>query len=369
MTQQAPDKLIDLFLTLAAINATSGAEKPVADFIRQYLAGSGISVREDDAHKVDGGNCGNLICRVGTGGETVLLAHMDTARPTVELKPQVHTDRITSDGHTILGADNRAGVAALLSMLELAAKQPASFRDFTVVFTICEETTLSGSRQLSLDKKIKAGYALDSSLRPGHFIHSTYGSQRFTAEVTGRAVHSALEPEKGINAIWAASRAISTLQMGRQNGDVIVNIGTFSGGTAVNVVPGEAVIKGEVRGPDMEQVEATIEHVAERFSFATEQVHAALKFTSVWDFEPYRIEAEHEIYQRLVAVLTRLGLDPLPHHSPGGSDANSLNARGIAAMNIGIGAQKPHANDEYILIEDLVNTMKIAQALVQRSET
>ncbi|MBA7613186.1 MAG: M20/M25/M40 family metallo-hydrolase [Calditrichaeota bacterium] len=366
MSTDSRQRLIDLFLQLAAINAPSGAEKPVAEFIMTFLADLDVSIKEDDAHVPGGGDSGNLICQVGGGGEVVLLAHMDTARPTEQLQPQVHADRITSDGTTILGADNRAGVAALLHTLEQAARNPGAFKDYTVAFTICEETGLCGTKHLTLDERIRMGYAFDSSLRPGHFIHATYGAVRFTAKVQGKAAHAGLEPEKGINAIQAASRAISDMPLGRPESDLTVNIGTISGGSAVNVVPAETVVKGEVRGREKARVNDTVRQISERFAASAEQLGAAVDFTSTWEFEPFYVEPDHEVYRQLVAALEAAGLEPVPHLSPGGSDANSLNAKGTPALNVGIGAQKPHSDDEYILIDDLVKSAEIVRELVRK---
>ena len=366
MSTDTRQHLIDLFLQLAAINAPSGAEKPVAEFIRTFLAKQGLSSHEDDAHLVGGGNTGNLICQVGGGGEVVLLAHMDTARPTERLQPQVHADRITSDGTTILGADDRAGVAVLLHTLEQASISPEAFTDFTAAFTVCEEIDLSGSKHLTLDDNIRMGYAFDSSLRPGHFIHATYGAVRFTATVRGKAAHAGLEPEKGVNAIQAAGRAIGALPLGRLEDDLTVNIGTISGGSAVNVVPAEAIVKGEVRGRENERVEDTVKRISERFAASAEQLGATVDFISTWDFDPYYVEPGHEAYRRLVAAMEAVGLEPVPHLSPGGSDANSLNSKGIPALNVGIGAQKPHSDDEFIMIEDLVMSAEIVRELVEK---
>jgi tripeptide aminopeptidase len=358
--------LIDLFLQLAHINAMSGAEKPVVEFIQEFLSNYEVDIQEDDAHRVDGGNAGNVICRVGSGGHTVLLAHMDTARPTENVQPKVGSDRITSDSRSILGADNRAGVAILLNTLQQALEQTQPCQDFTAVFTVCEETTLSGSRHLSLGKQIEMGYVFDSSLRPGNFIHGTYGAQRFEIQVNGKAAHSGIEPEKGVNAILAASRAISDLSLGRLNGGILANIGTIHGGSGINVVPAEVHMEGEVRGRDRREVLATVDQISERFLEAARPLEASVDFNAVWDFEPYFIPTDAEVCQRLITAIQGVGLSAIPHVTATGSDANSLNLKGIYALDLGIGAQKPHSDDEFILIEDLVKSAEIALKLIHR---
>lgn len=366
MTDSDHTALQELFTDLVTINAPSGAEEPVADFIRQRLDGLPVRITEDDAGEKVDSNSGNLICEFGDGGELVLLAHMDTASPTEGLEPQVLEDRITSAGNTILGADNRAGVAVLITALEQASQAPEQYLDFTVVFTVREEGGLEGSKCLSLSPRIKMGYAFDSSLRPGNFIADTYGAQRFTVKVRGRAAHSAINPEHGIHAIHVAASAMSRIPMGRVQEELLVNIGTVVGGSAVNIVPAEVEARGEVRGIHPDQVDAQIRGIEKEFQTAADDEGAEVDFQAKWDFEPYHIDPGEDAYQRLAAAIQGAGLESVPCTTAGGSDANSLNSKGIRAMNVGIGAQKCHSNEEFILIEDLLAAQRIALQLLKK---
>ena len=142
MLQNNSSRLIDMFLEIAKIDALSGNEKPVADFIKSFLSSYHYNFKEDNAAIFTNSNTGNLICKIGNGGDFVLVSHMDTARPTENLKPIIKEDRIVSSGDTVLGVDNRAGVSVLLYTLEKIAKEKIHVKDFTVAFTTCEETTL-----------------------------------------------------------------------------------------------------------------------------------------------------------------------------------------------------------------------------------
>lgn len=358
-------RLIGIFLKVAAIEGLSENEKAVGDYIRTFLNQFDIPVQEDDSNKLNGGNSGNLIVRMGSGGYFVLLSHMDTARSTRNLKPVIKDDRICSDGATILGADNRAGIASILYAIEKASRDHIPMKDFTVVFTICEETTMTGSQNLALDKNIQMGFVLDSALRPGNFVCQSYGAQKFDVKVTGRASHSGIAPEKGINSISVAARAINRLSLGRIDDITTANIGIMNGGTMVNVVPEETFLKGEVRSLNPERVETIISEIRQQFTSASKEVDAKLEFNTRWEFKPYRLTEEMTVYQKISATLRNVGLSPTPQISPGGSDANSLNAKGIPTVNIGIGAQNPHSNDEFILLEDLQKTADIALELIK----
>ena len=363
---QIAQRLLEIFTTITKIDGTSGQERDVADYIKNFLTKVGFEIYEDQAGSRIGGNSGNLICKIGTGGDYVLLSHMDTARPTKNLEHKIEDDRISSKGGTILGADNRAGIASILFNLERAHNQRIPLKDFTVVFTISEENNLEGSKALQLDEKISSGFIIDSSLRPGKFIYSTYGATGLDITIKGKAAHSGLQPEDGISSIQVASRAIADLKLGRIDGDTTANLGKINGGSAINVIPEVTNIVGEIRGLTKEKVEETANHFKKQFEKSCNAAGAQLDFKYHWDFEPYKIDPDSRVYRELVGIYHRLGLDPEPVVSAGGSDANSLNAKGIEALNIGIGAQNPHSNDEFILFKDLNTTADIIYELIRK---
>ena len=360
------NRLIEIFLQVAPLNGCSGREKPVADFIKKFLSPFGLLIIEDSSNIYSMSNTGNIICKKGDGGDFILLAHMDTARPTKDLKPEVKSDRIVSDGSTILGADNRAGVSILLFLFEHIFIENINTKNFTVAFTTCEETTLMGSKKLGLNGQIKKGFIFDSSHRPGNFIHSACGSLGFRITVNGVASHSALAPEEGINSIAIASNALCKIKQGRLDSETTLNIGKINGGSAVNVVPEKTTIEGEIRSFKTERVEEKFEEVKNIFNAEAKALNGNCEIESQWEFEPYTVHAESKVYRYAVEAIKKTGFEPKPKVSLAGSDANSLNANGIEAINFGIGAQNPHSNNEFILIEDIIKSAEIALELVKQ---
>lgn len=361
-----PSRLIEIFLQVIKINALSQQEKPLADFIATFLAELGYKVEFDDSTKYTNSNTGNLICKIGSGGDFVVTAHMDTARPTENVKPIIKDDRITSSGDTVLGVDNREGVAVLLYTLERIAKERIPVKDFTVAFTTCEETTLFGSKYLGLNGNIKKGFVFDSGYRPGNFIYSACGAIGFNLKVIGKASHSGIEPEKGINSLLVATKSIVKLPLGRIDDETTMNIGTLKSGSAVNVIPEITEMIGEVRSFNSSKAESYFKFLAKIFEEEANKVNAKVEYDYYWDFKPYTVNEFSDVYQEIVKVVKKVGLIPTPRISLGGSDANSLNAKGIQSVNIGIGAQNPHSNDEFVLIEDLIKTAEIALELVKK---
>lgn len=361
-----PSRLIEIFLQVIRINALSANEKPLADFINSFLSEIGYKVEFDDSAKFTNSNTGNLICKVGSGGDFVLTAHMDTARPTENVKPVIREDRITSSGDTVLGVDNREGVAVLLYTLERIALDKIPVKDFTVAFTTCEETTLFGSKYLGLNGNIKKGFVFDSGYRPGSFIYSACGAIGFNLKIFGRASHSGIAPEKGINSLLIASNAITKLPLGRIDEETTMNIGTLKSGSAVNVIPELTEMVGEVRSFNLDKAEKYFRQLVNTFEDESNKLNARIEYDYFWDFKPYTIKENSDVYKGIVKAITKVGLVPNPKISLGGSDANSLNANGIESVNIGIGAQNPHSNDEFVYIEDLIKSAEIALELIKK---
>ncbi|MFZ1518826.1 MAG: M20/M25/M40 family metallo-hydrolase [Ignavibacteriaceae bacterium] len=359
-------RLIDLFLEVARINALSGNEKPLAEYIKSFLTKFGYHVNEDNSRSATNSNTGNLICKIGNGGNFLLLSHMDTARPTEHVKPVILGDKITSSGDTVLGVDNRAGVSVLLYTLEKIANENIPVKDFTVVFTTCEETTLFGSKNLGVNGEIKHGFIFDSGYRPGSFIYSACGAIGLTIKIIGKASHSGISPEKGINSMQVAAKAISQLPLGRIDEETTMNIGLLKSGSAVNVIPELTELEGEVRSFNLKKAEDNFNLLVNIFKSEAEKVGAKVEINYFWDFLPYTIAETSFVYNEITRVLKKVGLEPTPKISLGGSDANSLNGRGIESVNLGIGAQNPHSNEEFIYIEDLIKSAEIALELVKK---
>lgn len=358
------NEIVSLFISLAKIEGLSKNEGDVSRFIKEFISKLNLQAFEDGANQIDGGNSGNLICEINGGGDFVLLSHMDTARSTKNLSPIIQNGILKSDGTTILGADNRAGITAILYALKKSFENGKNLRPFTIVFTICEETTLSGSKFLKLNENIKMGFVFDSHLDPGKFIVKSPGALMFKIKIKGKASHAGINPEKGINAIEIASKAISKIKQGRIDEETTLNIGKIYGGEATNVVPEFVILEGEIRSFTSSKVDNLILSIKNIFESEAKGFGGEVELDFKWDFKPYQISSEWDVYKRIVNAITESGLKPEEKISFGGSDANSLNEKGIHTVNIGIGAKNPHGNDEYILIEHLIQASKIAYQLM-----
>lgn len=358
-------RLLEIFRDIAVIEGLSGNEKEISTYIKSFLEKLSLKPFEDSSAKETGSNTGNIICKINSGGDFLISCHMDTARSTQGLKTIQSEDRITSDGNTVLGVDNRVGVALLLSLAEKIVKEKIPVKEFTLAFATCEETTLDGSKYLEIDRDIKRVFVFDSQANPGKFINSSYGAVGFKIEIIGKASHSGISPEKGINAFEIMIKALNGQSFGRIQPELTFNIGKVTGGNATNVVPDNIILEGEMRSTNLETVERDIEKLKSRFENAAKGLNGKVKFEWKWDFIPFNITPESKTFQLISEAIKKAGLNPEAVNSAGGSDANSYNSRGTEAVNIGIGAQNPHSNDEFILYKDFQNAFNIALELVK----
>ena len=362
------DELRDLFVRLAGIRSPSREERELTDTVTCFLRDVGLEVEEDASAAVTGCACGNLIVRLpgrGEGTPLALCAHLDTVpldrAPTVVVDDGV----VRSDGQTILGADDKAAVAALLMVVrDLAREAPAA--DLEVVFTAGEEIGLQGAKALAPDALSAAAlFVLDSEGAPGTVITNAPTLKAVNAEFRGIAAHAGIEPESGRSAVLAAARAVTGMQLGRLDHETTANVGIIQGGSAVNVVPGHCLVRGEVRSRDEAKLAAQLEQVLEAVALAAAETGVDVDVDVHEDYRGYRHAPDALPLRIAAAAMAEMGLEERLIGGGGGSDSNVFNARGLPAVTLGVGFEHVHSPREQITLAYLEQMYHLAHALVR----
>ncbi|KEO82379.1 M20/M25/M40 family metallo-hydrolase [Tumebacillus flagellatus] len=377
-------RVVDTFLELVQIDTPSYFERPMADHLLKLLKELGLEVVEDDAgQQVLRGlgketqellkhepQTGNLIATLqGTvqGAPKLLFtAHMDTVVSAKGIKTHIDNGVIRTDGKTILGADDRAGIAAILEAIRHLKENNIEHGDLQFAFTIAEETGLYGS--LYLDKsKIHADYAfvMDSGGPPDSIIVASPTEVDFTVLIYGKAAHSGVNPEDGLNAISVAADAISKLQLGRIDEETTINIGIIQGGEKTNIVCDRCEILGEVRSRDDQKLSEQLSKVHSAFQMAGEKWGAKVDIREEKIYDGFNLSAEDDVVALAMEGLRKVGIEPKLAPRGGGSDTNNLNAKGIPAVNLGVGANKDHTVEENLRVQDLTDATRLIIGIVQ----
>lgn len=366
------ERLIEEFIELVEVDSESLAERQIADLLKKRLEGLGFEVIEDKAGDVVevGQGTGNLIATLqgngGAGAPLLLCAHMDTVKPGKGIKARREQGIISSAGDTILGADDKAGIAAILEALRVVKEENIFHGDLQVIFTMGEEMGLLGAKNLDYSLvKAKTGFVLDSGGPPGEIIVKAPTQYSFKAVIKGRAAHAGIAPEQGINAIVVASRAIANMVVGRIDEETTSNIGLISGGMATNIVPEQVTVDGESRSINPTKAKAQIDHMIEEINKAAADMGAVADIKLVKEYDQINLDPDSLPVRIAIKAAENIGLKPYLGQTGGGSDANVFNGRGIACANLGIGMSKVHTTDEHITEEHLIANARLMLEVIK----
>jgi tripeptide aminopeptidase len=371
-------RLKERVLELVRIDSLSRKERAIAARLKEILEALGGAVFMDDAGSAVGGEVGNLVAHfdgnVGGAEPMLLSAHMDTVGPGEGVVPVVDGDVIRSDGRTVLGGDDKSGIAIILEVLQAVREEKVPHGHIDVVFTICEEVGLLGAKHLDLSLvRAKTGLVLDSD-SIGFLITKAPAVNHLEFEVHGLEAHAGICPERGISAIQVAARGIAAMRLGRIDEDTTANLGLVSGGTAVNIVPNRVMLTGEVRSHDEEKLErqtqAMVACLQDAAAGATLELDGRLHETRVESRirrEYDRMDVSHDtaIVQRVHEAARNLGFAVDTVAKGGGCDANVFNKRGLQVANLASGMRDIHTVHEWLDVNDLVTAARIIHEVVR----
>ena len=362
------DDLTALFVRLAETPSPSGHERAVADLIIGELRAAGVEVREDDSAPRTGAGAGNLVARIagrGKGTPVALCAHMDTVPLAGEVRVRIEDGVARSAGETILGADDKAAVTALIALArDLAAEPPAG--DVEIVITAGEEVGLRGARQLDLGGlSAEAVFVFDSEGPVGTVVVSAPSLTKVIAGFHGRAAHAGIEPEKGRSAVLAAARAVAAMPLGRIDGQTTANVGLLAGGSAINVVPERCRLEGEARSRDRDSLTVQLGRMIEAVNVAAAETGVDVTVTLEEDFVGFALGRDALVVRLAAAALADIGVEPAYVGTGGGADSNVFNANGLPAVNLGVGFENVHSAQESIALASLAQVYDLAHALVR----
>ncbi|WP_144551274.1 M20/M25/M40 family metallo-hydrolase [Peribacillus simplex] len=365
------ERLQDLFLELAKINAPSKKEKLVADYLKKALPELGFTIEFDEANKNFGGEVGNLIAwREGTDPSIPSLffsTHMDTVLPTKGLKPVIKDGVIFSDGTTILGADDRAALAAYLEAVRAIIESGVPHGPIEFILTVNEQPGLVGATYMDYSKaKSKTGYIFDSSGDVGQIILKGPYSSRIWMEVEGNAAHIALNAEEGNSAILIAGEGLSNMRLGTIDEETLANIGIINGGNLTSIIPGSVTVAGEVRSFSKEKLDQQLKHMEEVMQQAAEKNGGKVNVRMEKKYSGFDIPKDDMLVKTAETAAQSIKVNPYLTETLGGADTNVLNENGLICLTLGLGFQNIHSFRESISIENLINTGRLTAALIEQ---
>ncbi len=365
------ERLVEDFLALCRINSPPKQEAEVINAVLPRLHTLGLEIQRDNAGEQIGGNADNVIARLPADVQGVppifFSAHFDTVEPNPNVQIIVEDDLIRTDGSSILGADDKAGLAPLMEAIECIVENNLPHGEIWLLLSVAEEIGLLGAKHLPLERiNATMGFVLDTGPPVGRVVVGAPTHDHLTVRVIGRAAHAGAAPEQGISAIVSASRAIARMKLGRIDEETTANIGTFHGGQATNVVCPEVEIRAEARSHNPQKLEAQIQHMIACFREEAEAMGAQAEIETSRHYEAYRLSEDAPVVRIARESALALGLPYEAKLAGGGSDANVYNAKGIPTVVLSTGMDKVHTHNECCRISDLEKTARWVLEIVRR---
>jgi tripeptide aminopeptidase len=360
------ERLKNLLIELIRIDSLSRRERDVALRLTREMEELGAEVSIDDAGRKVGGNTGNVIARFpGTKPAArpfLLSAHMDTVAPGEGVVPVLDGTILRSDGRTVLGGDDKSGVAIICEVLRTLHENNIPRGPIDVVFTICEEAGLIGAKCLDVSQlSARTGLVLDSD-SVGFLFTRAPAANRFEIEIHGLEAHAGVCPEKGISAIQVAAEGIARMRLGRIDDETTANIGVMEGGVAVNIVPNSVILRGEARSHSEEKLSAQTEHMVRALEEAAaahsltidgKTYSASVEARVERDYDALKVSEQSDLVRLVQRAGKNLGVQVQTQATGGGCDANVFNANGLEVANLSTGMRDIHTVKEWLDLKDL----------------
>lgn len=371
-------RLKEEFLELVSISSPSKREGAIARRLESILKGMGATVEVDDAGERVGGDTGNLLARF-PGNKTnvapiLLSGHMDTVGPAERIRPVVEGDIVRTDGTSVLGGDDKAGLVAIFEAIRVLREKNIPHGDIEVVLTICEEYGLLGAKHFDTTRlRARHGLVLDVD-GVCELITRAPAANRLIVTVEGLAAHAGICPERGMSAIRIASEAIAGMKLGRLDAETTANLGVIQGGLSSNIVPQRVMLRGETRSHDPAKLAAQTKHMQSRFEKAAarhsvrlgrRRHQARVEVQVERQYDQLKISDRSAIVHLVSSAAKAIGRTCKTRATGGGSDANIFAARGLEVANLACGMREIHTLNEWVDVRDLVLTAQLVLETVR----
>ncbi|API79498.1 tripeptidase T [Staphylococcus argenteus] len=353
-------RLLNTFLELVQIDSETGHEETIQPILKEKFKSLGLDVKEDNASNHPKLGANNLVCTLestieeGVAPKLYFTSHMDTVVPAINVKPIVKEDGyIYSDGTTILGADDKAGLAAIFEVLQVIQEHNIPHGQIQFVITVGEESGLLGAKELNpqlLDADF--GYAIDASAGVGTTVVGAPTQMLISAKIVGKTAHAST-PKEGISAINIAAKAISRMKLGQVDELTTANIGKFHGGSATNIVADEVILEAEARSHDPERIKDQVKHMTEVFENTATELGGKAIVSVEQSYPGFKINDDEAVVKIAQESARNLGLEANTVISGGGSDGSIINTFGIPSVILGVGYEKIHTKNERMPIHAL----------------
>lgn len=349
-------RIADFFAELVSIDSPSLEEREMADTLKIKFAEIGVTLTEEHTQEQTGSNAGNLFARIPgslAGAPVLFAAHMDTVEPAKGKKAVSHEDgTVTSDGTTVLGADDLAGVTVIYEAVRHLIETKTPHRPIEILISTGEELYCKGANAFDYSQvQAKEAYVLDLSGAIGAAAYAAPTLVSFAAKIQGKA-----------------ARAIAQLPQGHVDESTTANIGKIGGGSGTNIVSESCVIEGEIRSLNHETAMEFLETYHRTFQQEAEKIGAKLVWEEKLNIHAYETPLTSDAARHYESAVAEEGLTAAFEKTFGGSDNNVFAQHGIEGLVIATSMNQVHSCAEYTKIPEIAQVARIVANLAVPQE-
>jgi len=331
----------------------------------------GLIAHVDTTPDVTGTNVQPIVHEAWDGTPIVLpgdSAQVLDPEESPELAARVGHDVVTSDGTTLLGADDKAGVAEIMAAVEYLLAHPEPARaTVRVAFTVDEEVG-AGTKHFDLERfGADVAYTLDGS-GLGDLEVETFSADQVIVTIRGRSFHPGTAKGKLVNAIKLAADLVAALPRDSLSPETTEGREGFVHPAGIQGTTEEARLRFIVRDHDDERLAehvAVLRRLADDVAEREPRARVSVEVTETYRNMRPAIEAQPRVVEAAEEAIRRIGVEP---HRPlirGGTDGAMLTAKGLPTPNLFTGGQEYHSVREWLSVQDMAAATAMIVELVR----
>jgi tripeptide aminopeptidase len=371
------DELQELGLADAAIDEHGYVTASVPVTVEHEVPTIAFFAHVDTAREVSGANVRPQRIRY-EGGEIALGSSGEVIRPgeSPQLPHHVGHDLITTDGTTLLGADDKAGVAEIMAAAAYLAAHPEIPRGTVKVAFNPDEEIGRGVVHFPVESfGAVAAYTVDGSTA-GELQQETFSGAAVRMRIRGRSIHPGWAKGELVNAIKLAGEILARLPKGRLSPETTDGREGYVHPTLVQGDPGHAEVRFIVRDFENDSLEQHVQFlrdVAEEVEASEPRAQIEVEARIQYRNMRATLARHPEIVENLRDAIRRVGLEPRETAIRGGTDGSVLTEMGLPTPNIFTGGQQAHSEREWICVEDMglaaATIVELAKIWAERART
>ncbi|MBI9111441.1 M20/M25/M40 family metallo-hydrolase [Maridesulfovibrio ferrireducens] len=363
------DRILSLFLDLVKIDSPSLKEKNVADYLCSLMQDKGYEIIKDNAGKACGGNTGNIFVQIpatGDGDPIAFSAHMDCVNPCCGVVPVVKDDVVYSSGDTVLGGDDKAGLAIMIEALKHLEEESIPHPEIYLMFSICEESGMHGAKNMDATLlPAKNVIVLDSGGAVGTIVIKAPAKAGIKIVFKGKSAHAGITPESGISAIQIAAEAVTHMNLLRIDKETTANLGSIEGGGSTNIVTEQVTLSAEARSTNEESLQSQLDHMKKCCVDAADNFGGACDFDYEISYPALHVDESSMLLAKVEQSCKNISLSSSRVSTGGGSDSNILYGKGYDVLTLGIGMSKVHTVEEFIKIKSMTDCAELVADIMK----